>query len=598
MSVSEIELPGGETVQVTDVGGYRVKPDGIYDAKDETTRYSSLCWVDANITILDDDAVLKVIKGLNVTTGALFELHLPNSDFISDYRNTLIHRVCDKGCEIEFGKQKDLMAYLAKQKPTKHIMAVRQIGWHTGLDGKTVYVRPDLTVGVTSPPIVLLSSETSVAHQAIFRSCSLEEEQLNVSNYCSGNPVLIFAMGIAFASLMMRLLDIEGGGFHFYGHSSRGKTTILQMIAFVLGDGSDPGRSSNYSYIQSWDSTNFGIELMAKSFNDTAFLLDELHKYNDTKLASLVYSIAGGKGKSRGRADLKLRRSNQWMNFVGSTGEHSIPAAIAKMDPRKVTTGQQIRIQNILVEDEIFLNTHDMETRAFIEMLKSNCAKYHGASGEIFIEHLVAVANDEKLIALLRNRHQAIANALTSNAMTVEQARVTPRFAAIQLGLNMSIELGLINISFDEANNAVTSVLSSWLDNVSLLSDIDQGIANIRTFIRTQPRRFRDANDPGDLTTNFVGYKDCSKNLYFIIPEKIEEVCGKSHTREILRELQSTGLLRVNNKNANGSYKLVSKQRILGKSTGVYAIEGKILELDESECEGETILFDENAKNM
>ena len=119
--------------------------------------------------------------------------------------------------------------------------------------------------------------------------------------------------------------------------------------------------------------------------------------------------------------------------------------------------------------------------------------------------------------------------------------------------------------------------------NVFTLSDIDQGIANMRTFIRTQPRRFRDANNSMDAVTNILGYRDDVRQMYFIIPEKLEEVCGKSHTREILRALSDKGFLFVNNKDKDGRYKYVSKQKVIGQPgrPGVYAIKNSILNDDD-----------------
>ena len=213
---SEIVLPNGEVQSICDVLGYKITSEGIFNAEDETIKLSSLCWVDARITFIDGDGVYRVIKGINDTTGSIFELHMSNAEFIADYKSSLISQIVNKGVEIEFGEHKKIMAYLAKQKPSKHIIAVRQIGWHKGLDGKLVYVRPDVVFGNTEPPITLLSSDNSVVHKSIFKSCTIEDEQKFVSNFCSGNPLPIFAMGIGFASLMLRLLDIEGGGFHFF----------------------------------------------------------------------------------------------------------------------------------------------------------------------------------------------------------------------------------------------------------------------------------------------------------------------------------------------------------------------------------------------
>lgn len=592
--MNEIEyLADGTIHSIKSVNGYVIETEQQQiSTLDDGEIVCGLCWVDANIIFVDDGSVWKKIRGYSIYTGNHFEIDVPNSEFVNDNKHSLIKKLSDVGLEIAYGQNKKVMTYLAQQRAAQTIFAVKQIGWHQSNNGRWVYVRPDRIIGESTPPLTLLTKEVSPVHDAIRRSCTLEVEQQHVTNYCSGNDLLIFATGIAFASLMMRHLGIEGGGFHFYGHSSRGKTTLLQMIAVILGNASDPGRNSQGCFIQSWDATNFGIELTAKSCNDIACLFDELHKYSDTKLDSLIYTIAGGLGKSRGSGDLTLRRSNTWLNMVGSTGEHSIPAAIAKISPNKVTTGQQIRILDILVEDNVFPNTHGMEARQFVEMLKENCAQYYGASGEQFTENLIPIVNDAESKSALIQRHKELAINLEKEGMSVEQARVLPRFAAVQLGLQLAIDMQLINITLDEANSAVVKALTGWLNNVDTLSDIERGIENIRTFIRTQPRRFRDANNINDRVTNIVGYRDNAKHLYLIIPSQFELVCGKSHTREILKALMEKDLLFTNNTNGKGNYKPSSRHRIAGeiKKPTLYAIKAKIL--DDGE-ESETDLADE-----
>ncbi len=595
MKTENIILVNGQTVSINNVDGYSINAHGVCSDNDPSELYASLCWVDASICSLVNNEIQMVVKGVNSYTQEVFELRVPSSDFISDYKQPLIKRLMDNGTKISYGKQKEVMTYLASQEPREHIVAVTKIGWHKGIDGKHVYARPNRVIGETVPPITLLKSDESVAHKAIFTNGTLKDEKQYVSDLCSGNYLLVFARGIAYASLMMKLLAMEGGGFHFYGHSSRGKTTLLQLIAAVVGCGSDPGRHSDNHYIQSWDATDYALELTAQSFNSCPLLLDELHKYHGAHLASLVYTLAGGKGKARGQANLTLRKTNEWLNMLVSTGEHSIPAAIAKSGARKVTTGQQIRILDILVEDNIFTNLHGMEQREFVETIKENCAQYHGVSGELFTTHLVELANDEVMLNELKQRYRTMTKALEREDMSAEQARVLAKFAAVQLGLYMAIEQELVNFTVQEVDGAVNLVLDGWLACTSTLSDIDQGIANIATFILTQPGRFRAAADASDNKSNIVGYRDISRGLYLIIPEKFEEVCGKSHKREILKSLMTKGLLALNNTDGKGGYRASSRHRVSGipGQGNFYAIRDKILS-DDTEADKAKVTYADN----
>ena len=69
---------------------------------------------------------------------------------------------------------------------------------------------------------------------------------------------------------ILNLLGHEGCGFNFYGHSSRGKTTLAKAAASVWGKGDSPG------FVRSWRSTANALEATAALHTDTLLVLDEL----------------------------------------------------------------------------------------------------------------------------------------------------------------------------------------------------------------------------------------------------------------------------------------------------------------------------------
>lgn len=570
MSSTRITLPNGSTVEINNVPNFLIKADGIYKNSNPNEPCSSLVWVDSYMSLYGTNEAYKIVKGINPTTNDVFEIHIKASEFTSDLKASLISELMTHGCEVGYKQQGNLKEFLIKQKPMNIFIATKQTGWHEGKDGNNVFVLPDKTIGETEPPIVLFNPEQSAASDAIHKNSSLDNEKEFVSNFAQGNPFLIFAIGIALTSVLMKWLKLEGCGFHFFGHSSRGKTILLQVMSAMFGNGGDPARGTRHPYIQTWDSTLFGLELLAHAFNHVLLALDELHKNTDSKLASIIYTLLGGTGKVRGSGSLTLRERNEWLNMIGSTGEHSMQDAIAKIDRRKQTTGQQIRMLDIHVDgNDILQNTFERSGREFAEMLKENCSKYFGATGEAFIEHIHSIVNDEEKLNALIERHKVIASELQQESMTPEQQRVIPRFAAISLALEIASQQQLINIECAEAQHAVGMILDRWIESTSTLSDIDQGIQNIRTFILSQPRKFLVKNSVDKFTNDIVGYKDDDKGMYLIIPDKFEKVCGKSLTKEILNKLRSQGFLHNNNQGRN-----VSKHSIdNGVSySGFYAI--------------------------
>ncbi|MTJ03983.1 MAG: DUF927 domain-containing protein [Sediminimonas qiaohouensis] len=64
---------------------------------------------------------------------------------------------------------------------------------------------------------------------------TLEEWRATVAAPCSGNPLMIFALSLAFSGPLLSVLGREGGGFHLRGDTSKGKSTLQRLAASVWG---------------------------------------------------------------------------------------------------------------------------------------------------------------------------------------------------------------------------------------------------------------------------------------------------------------------------------------------------------------------------
>ena len=69
---------------------------------------------------------------------------------------------------------------------------------------------------------------------APFETCgSVADWQKSVGSLVTGHSRGVFAVSVAFAGPLLGLIGLEGGGFHFYGQSSRGKSTLVEAAASV-----------------------------------------------------------------------------------------------------------------------------------------------------------------------------------------------------------------------------------------------------------------------------------------------------------------------------------------------------------------------------
>ncbi|MEJ1159755.1 DUF927 domain-containing protein [Prosthecomicrobium sp. N25] len=80
----------------------------------------------------------------------------------------------------------------------------------------------------------------------------------------------------------------EGGGFHFYGPSSIGKSTLLRVAGSVWGGGGPLG------FGHPWRATASALEGLAAAHNHVVLCLDEIGALDPADLPSAVYALAGG----------------------------------------------------------------------------------------------------------------------------------------------------------------------------------------------------------------------------------------------------------------------------------------------------------------
>ena len=77
--------------------------------------------------------------------------------------------------------------------------------------------------------------------------------------FAVGNSRLTVALSMALAPPLLHVVEMEGGGLHFRGSSSIGKTTLLHVAGSVWGGGGLAG------YVRRWRATDNALEGVAQS---------------------------------------------------------------------------------------------------------------------------------------------------------------------------------------------------------------------------------------------------------------------------------------------------------------------------------------------
>ncbi len=107
---------------------------------------------------------------------------------------------------------------------------------------------------------------------------SFQAWQDKVAKVAVQYPFTAFSLMTAFGAPFLQLLKLNTIFFHYYGRSSKGKTTLLQIPISVFANGADPNFDPEGSFIDKWNTTTAGLELKARFYNGGIAAFDELHK--------------------------------------------------------------------------------------------------------------------------------------------------------------------------------------------------------------------------------------------------------------------------------------------------------------------------------
>ena len=195
------------------------------------------------------------------------------------------------------------------------------------------------------------------------------------------NPAVRMALAAATASVLLGYID---GGLpffvHFYGASGHGKTLTLKLVASMFGDPNMMG-----GLIQSFSSTQVGLERRAEVLNNVPMLLDELGVKgggSEREIGELVYQLTEGIGKTRGAREGGIQRMMKWLCVFISTGEQALTSFTSQ-------AGVINRIISVDVNGkEIFGDVQS--ATAVLNVIGNN----YGAAGKLITAYIADLGRD------------------------------------------------------------------------------------------------------------------------------------------------------------------------------------------------------------
>ena len=338
--------------------------------------------------------------------------------------------------------------------------------------------------------------------------------------------------------------ESKGGGLHFFGRSSSGKTTLLQIAASVWGQGDGGG------YVRTWRATANGLEGAAASATDTALILDEAGQVDARDMAPALYSLANGTGKARAARDGSLREPKTWRVLSISSGEVPVDGKLSEDRGRKTRAGQLVRLLDIPARRAHGVFDHagpDGDAANLAKSFKQVATSAYGTAGPEFVRRLI----DERVMG--DDLRAFIASFLRAHVPAGADGQIDR--AAHRLGLiaaagELATDFGLTDWRAGEATEAAAWALAQWIEERGGTepAEVSQAIATVRRFIEAHGEaRFDSLDDSvAKPVNNRAGWrKGSGKDRRWLIPTETwkVEVCAGLDANFVANVLGERGML-------------------------------------------------------
>ncbi len=570
--------------------GYDLRGNGVYcrlsdrnRAQNDDDRWTRICgpvYVEALARNQQKEAWGRVVCWRD-QDGRDHRRSIPAERF-HEHGNGLAQELASEGLEIVPGKEREVMVYLGRYNPTARTLSADSLGWMDTTDSRLVFVLPSRVIASDTPEEIVFQPERwSPTVKSIASNGSLQDWRDSVASKAMDSPMLVFAICAGLAGPLVKPGNLDSGGFHVYGTSSRGKTTWLQCAASVWGCAADPGQAGPLAMLRRWTVTANGAEGLAAAHNDLILPLDEIGSCPSKDFGGLIYLLAGSLGKAAMDQSRNLKGMRSWRTMLLSTGEISARQKIEESlrvgnsrGPGQAHGGQLVRLIDIPGGEHIIVASAGQQAAVIADALKAACGTAYGTAGPAFVQGLVdRYADYAALRGDLGIVRGLLETELSPENASAEVARASKRFAFVAAAGILASRLNVVMWSEDHAVDAVRAVQKLWLRDSSTLTDTERGVIAVREFCLRHSSRFRDASDPLEKVVNLAGYR--RSGSFMFTSDGFMEACDGLDPKSVARELRKRQLLECNE-----GARLNKKVTIAGLSSALrlYVVDEGIVE--------------------
>ncbi len=432
------------------------------------------------------------------------------------------------GLVFDLKQRARIIHYIASQQPKERLRAATVTGWHD-----SAFVLPDEVIGADD-----IWFQAAGRHAPYGTAGTMEGWQNEVAAKAVGNPAIALAICAALAGPLLECLNIDGGGLHFYGDSSTGKTTAL-MAAISAWGGPD--------FRRTWRATANGLEGAAKMHTSTLLALDEIGEISPKELYEAIYALGNGQGKGRATVYGDARKVARWRVYSCSTGEMTISSRMAA-GGFEAKAGQSVRMLDIPVAGKfgIFDDLHGHTSGAGLsQAVRDAAAKHYGHAGRAFVGALIEDRrdglNEAEALAVIECRF---------GQLDGQEGRAARMLAVSALAGEIAIKAGILPWTPDTAIRAALAAFRLWRGGRGAAGQNAEHVTILRTvgdFIdRHSDSRFSGLDDyDAPMVRDRAGWwkDDMGRRLYLFTSGGLREATKGYDLMRVLTALDQVGAL-------------------------------------------------------
>jgi putative DNA primase/helicase len=325
-------------------------------------------------------------------------------------------------------------------------------------------------------------------------------------------PFSNFAFYASFAAPLLHILKAPNFIIDFWGPTSVGKTSVLELAASVWGN---PHKESG-GLVFSWDSTRVFLERMANFFCDVPIFPDDSQTTDDKTLTKILYMVANGVGRGRG-STVGIRQTASWRTVCFSTGEKPLT---------ECTTFAGAKARTIGFYGPPF---GSMKVNV-INTIKNQLRENYGHAGPMFVRELAKRVNNQEWVKQLQRDYRQKQRVFSSMATIEIGDRVSHYFAVVDVAARLVNEI--LDIRHEQATDMITQVFLDYVNES--IQDTDMATRAIKHVLSWASGNERYFKNP-DLESYGVWAEGEHIAIY---PHKLTEVLRKEGFSEksVLKE--------------------------------------------------------------